>query len=91
MFPLCFVHGVHGIQSDHQPSDHPTDTTVGRAAPRRRLILACLTIVFIAAVALTGCTGPDRQRTAALSGTSAFYMDDVSGPDFDALLDEEFP
>ena len=91
MFPLCFVHGVHGIRSDQDNGARVTDESVGRAAPRRRLFIACLTIVFIAMVALTGCESSDRTESAAPPRTPIFSTDDIAGPDFDAMFVDEFP
>ena len=90
MFPLCFVHGAHGIRSDREYGDHPA-ASVGRAAPRRRLIVASLSIIFVAMVALAGCESPERSASAAPPAASAFRTADIPGPDFDAMFDNELP
>ena len=87
MFPLCFVHGVHGIRPDDRYGDHPIDAPGGRATPGRRLVVACLTIGVSAAVSISGCDTPERTTASTASATSGFTSGAVSGADLDAFLD----
>ena len=90
MFPLCFVHGVHGVRHDRDGAS-PDPDAVGWIAFRGRFVLAALTLVVVAALAFAGTVAVDRDAQPTVSEAPAIEQDDLAWPDFDITLLHEFP
>ncbi len=89
MFPLCFVHGVHGVRHDADADGHHPDV-VGLIAFRGRFVLAALTLAVVAALGLAGASGSDRDVQATVAETPVVDRDAAWG-EFDITLLDEFP
>ncbi len=90
MFPLCFVHGVHGVRRDHDGAGSDPGA-VGWIAFRGRFVLAALTLVVVAALAFAGTLAVDRDAQATVSEAPVIERDELAWPELDITLLDEFP
>ncbi len=90
MFPLCFIHGVHGVRHD-QDADRPVPGAIALVAFRGRFVLAVLSVAVVALMAIAGRAGPDPDVQATDPATSIAERDDTAWQEPDLSLFEEFP
>ena len=74
-----------------QAAANSVQSAADRRGPGVQLITVYLAILVFSALPLTGCGDADRATSATVPRPSAHLTDDSVGPDFDAMMLDEFP